>query len=997
MILKEVILTGIAMQATSNNVFLNDYPVFDMELEGVNISQCKYADICEIPELSPSDDFSVLLLNIRSCRKNFLEFSTLFSNYFSRFSCIALVETWLSDGYEDLFLINGFKAFNVNRNNYGGGIRLFCRFDLNVKILSDFTFVSNVHEILTVKILCAGKNVVLCVSYHAPSADHGDNYMFIEHNFSLLSRIKALGEPMIVIGDYNLNLLNCKKYLYIQEFINSMLELGLYCTVNIPTKYNHCNEITKFSILDQFWTSIPSDVRVSYVLPIDITDHFAVVNSFCLNHKKTQRTISRRTVSHANNVMFTRNFSAIYPYPVNNDFNDTFNNYFNNVFDIYDSSYPLVNKIIRENRNFPWVTERIRICIKKKSKLYRMYIRGTIIKADYTYYSNKLNTLLFKAERLYHYKKFLEEMKNSEKVWFHINQLLGSNGKSELTLLSVDGRSISGLEMVNYANRFFVNIAHNLTKDLPTFNHCRFYSPRIVDTCFLLPTDAGEVLSIISSLKKKGNGLYDLSVTCLKNNSVNFSCHFALLYNYSIEKECFPDLLKIAQVAAAHKSGSIDNIDNYRPISNLPVISKIFEKLTLRRLVSFVERYTIISDSQFGFQKGRDINQAVIKLTSLTIKAYHDKVYSVCFFLDLRKAFDTVDHNILLNKLDHNGFRGSSNNYLRSYLEGRMQYLQVNNFRSEKLPISKGVPQGSILGPLLFCLYINDLVYAVDAEVILFADDAAFVLTAPTLDLLYTRIKKLFNDLMRYLTYNKLVPNLKKSKLMYFTSRPVPDTLEDISFGTERIEWVSEMKYLGVVLSGKMTFQSHIEKVTGQLSRYIGVFSQLSKSIPIDILKLLYFSFIVPHLCLHIVVWGASPDFHMNKLKTKQNTLLRIILKVPYENGRPLMSNIELYKNLQVLNLDALYKLCLFKFMVQMLSGCLPNFYDMLLRPLLSEHNYNTRAGSFRHPLLSSEIERRSVKHQVILLYENVQQHFYLNMSVHKAVRKYKKYLLSSL
>ena len=156
--------------------------------------------------------------------------------------------------------------------------------------------------------------------------------------------------------------------------MNSMLELGLYCTVNIPTKYNHSNQITKFSILDQFWTTMPSYVRVCFILPIDITDHFAVVNSFNLSHNKNQRTISQRTVSHANNITFSRNLSTILPCSVNDDLNDTFDNCFTNVFDIYDKSYPLVNKVINDKRNSPWINDRIKFCIKKKSKLYRMYI-----------------------------------------------------------------------------------------------------------------------------------------------------------------------------------------------------------------------------------------------------------------------------------------------------------------------------------------------------------------------------------------------------------------------------------------------------------------------------------------------------------------------------------------------------------------------------------------------------------------------------------------------
>ena len=260
-----------------------------------------------------------------------------------------------------------------------------------------------------------------------------------------------------------------------------------------------------------------------------------------------------------------------------------------------------------------------------------------------------------------------------------------------------------------------------------------------------------EVNKVIRSLKNKGNGLQDISVLVIKKNIQVFSDHVTKLYNFSVDTVTFPNLLKTARVILGHKSGSKEEIDNYRPISNLPVLSKIFEKLTLIRLSSFVDKYNLISDCQFGFREGKDITQAAIRLTTSVVKAYHEKVYVSCFFLDLRKAFDTVDHTILLRKMYHMGFREHINPYIKSYLTGREQYVQVGDFRSDNLTITKGIPQGSILGPLLFSLYINDIVQYVDVEVVLFADDAVFIISAATLQRMYEKIRKLFSDLAKYL------------------------------------------------------------------------------------------------------------------------------------------------------------------------------------------------------------------------------------------------------
>ena len=328
-----------------------------------------------------------------------------------------------------------------------------------------------------------------------------------------------------------------------------------------------------------------------------------------------------------------------------------------------------------------------------------------------------------------------------------------------------------------------------------------------------------EVAGIIRGLKNKCSKLLDIHPSILKENLELFSQHIELLYNFSLVEAEFPNDLKVARVNPIHKSGQHDLIDNYRPISTLPVFSKVFEKLTYKRMENFIHKHKILTPCQFCFST----TYAIIRLLSNAVQAYHDKIYSVCFFLDLRKAFDTIDHKNMLRKLEHYGFRGQSHKYLGSYFHNRKQYVQLGNHKSSFLPFTHGVPQGSILGPLCFSIYINDMPLAVEASTVLFADDAAFVLTSDTIEGLYHKIQKLLSDLSSYLNMNRLIPNSGKSKLMMFTSRPLVNN-EKFFFGGEEIEWVNEFKYLGLTLSNTLSFAKHINKIASNISRITGTF-----------------------------------------------------------------------------------------------------------------------------------------------------------------------------
>ena len=501
-------------------------------------------------------------------------------------------------------------------------------------------------------------------------------------------------------------------------------------------------------------------------------------------------------------------------------------------------------------------------------------------------------------------------------------------------------------------------------------------------------------MRVIRGMKNKGSKLFDVHPTIIKENILFFGKLLSHLYNMSLTESTFPDASKIGRVTPIHKSGPTDVIDNYRPISALPVFSKIFEKLTYIRMDNFISRYDIISSCQYGFRSRKSTTHAVTKLLSYVVNAFHEKKFCACFYLDLRKAFDTIDHSILLKKLNHFGFRGQCYNYLKSYYQNRKQYVYLNGYKSEVLNIVNGVAQGSILGPLCFSLYINDLPSAVDAHTVLFADDAAFILTAHTIRELYDKINKLFSDLTKYLHMNRLVPNSKKSKLMMFSTRPIQN-LPNLFFSNEIIEWVNEFKYLGLIITNRLCFSSHIYKVALNVSRITGMFVNIRYTVPYKLLMRLYYALVFPHLTNHIIIWGSAPDCHLKILSTRLNNLLRVILGVKWVNHRPDISTQDMYNENKVLTVKSNFKYCLFKFLKQLIDGHLPEFYTALLEPHASLHTYGTRRNRFRHPALVSEVERRFLPHQLILLYDSLPEEFF-NVNLNTSLQNFKSLLLDT-
>ena len=519
----------------------------------------------------------------------------------------------------------------------------------------------------------------------------------------------------------------------------------------------------------------------------------------------------------------------------------------------YNNAFPLKKFQRKDPKYAPWISQNLMLCIRRKSKLYKLYLSGRICKPAYTSLKNRLTAIIRRAKRLHYVKLFHHAGCAPKQIWTIIDNLLTRKSTHTLRRLEIDGTVLTGLPLVNCINNYFTNAVLNITRGLTPLVVYPFMTPPVPNSCFFYPTTAREVDRVIMNLKNKGSKIHDIPTLLIKENKDIFAPQITSSYNSSLTESMYPDILKVGRLTPIYKSGPDDEISNYRPMSSLPSLSKLYETLTLNGMLCFITAFSIFNPAQYGFRSGRSTTQSIIKLLSYVTKAYNHRNYCVCFFLDLKKAFDSINHEVLFKKLFHYGFRGSSHDYLISYFTNRKQYVYLEGYKSGMEDVLCGVPQESILGPLCFNLYINDLPQAVSEDCVLFADDAVFIITSPDFSDLCTRIEKLFTDLQNYLNYNCLVPNATKSRLMCFSSNLVYH-LPDFIFSGGTIEWVSEFKYLVLILTNKMSFGRHINTVAPNISRISRMVWSVRGIFPQCILLKLYQVLALPHVNLNLEI-----------------------------------------------------------------------------------------------------------------------------------------------
>ena len=647
----------------------------------------------------------------------------------------------------------------------------------------------------------------------------------------------------------------------------------------------------------------------------------------------------------------------------------------------------------------PWIPKGILKSIKVKRNLLKIFKKtsnqDTFLK--YKLYRKTLNILRKNSKKMYYKQYFEKHIRNSKRTWSQINKILNRKSvTSKNTLLNVNGQLIDdNKKIANTFNRYFVNVAENLSKQIqkPNTEFQDYLKNPNMHSLFLKETTPHEISIIIANFdQNKSSDIYEISPKIIKQAGPALSNLLTIISNKSIKEGIFPDALKVSKILPLHKSDSVFEVSNYRPISLLPIISKIFEKLIFVRLNEFITKHQILYQNQFGFQKNKSTELAVNSIVSNVTKSLENKESAYCIFLDFAKAFDTVNHDILIQKLDYYGIRGNALNLFKSYLTERQQFTEIGDTLSDMEYIKCGVPQGSILGPILFLLYINDITESSTLlKFYLFADDTTLFYSCKADNNTEVVLNNELSKVSSWLASNKLSLNVAKSNFLSFSF--IKHTTIKLNINSIPLIEKQNTKYLGVIIDNKLDWKTHIQAVNTKLSKGIGLLSRIRHYVPKNVLKSLYYSFINPHIEYNLLNWSCTSKTNLECINTSMKKAIRIITFSKRQDH-----TLPLFHKLEILPLDSCIKLKQATFMWKFEYNFLPTAIMANFNTYSSEIITRLNMNKIRLPSPRLNIAKRLLTFEGVKLWNNeIPNGLKHSTSLRTFTKKYRSFLLSQL
>jgi len=900
-----------------------------------------------------SDKFFVFHQNIRSFNKNCDELLLFMNGLDVCIDVVILSETWFNE--DNCYDIPGYKSYHSYRKDRGGGgISIYVSAKLKSKIISDICVITPVAEFCGAAVSLSASVTINVIGFYRPPGNSTIEQFCNFYENSILSKFSP-SQMIVAGGDANINLLSSDGT--IDPYTDLMYSNCFLPCITLPTRVTSNTQ----TIIDHIWSNIISNVK-SGVFENDITDHYTIFT--CILDRRSVKTLVARKFRDCSEMNVSKlkerlslSLAGFHIYD-SIDIDLKTQIFLDVLYNVYNECCPVKTKLISISRlNKPWFDDDLRRLCDMKHGLFRRYKANEVSFSEYSYFKNKFTALLRRSKVNYFRDKFDRCKGNIRMTWRNINDVMGRGKRADIDKIIQSGESFEDdYEIACRFNQYFSSVAGELREAIPDSDASPlgFLGARSVDSLDFDHVTVSEVKTVIRAMPNKSGKIDSVPVFIFKKLEMVISPIICRLFNCSLIEKKFPSALKLAEVVPVHKSGSPYAVANYRPISILPVLSKIFEKIMRARLIEFLAEYNILCDHQFGFRAGRETSDAILEFLDHAYNSLDSKSYLISVFLDLSKAFDTLDHDILLSKLEHVEVRGVVLEWFSSYLSDRRQVVGVNGTCSSVKPMNTGVPQGSVLGPLLFLIYINDMsLCSKRLHFIHFADDTTVFRTGNDIMNLMGEVNTEFRKVDDWLIANKLSLNLTKSTFMVISHSNIPSDLS-LSVRNHNLSRVNFAKFLGVLIDDRLTFKCQIGELSNKLSKSVGILYKLSHYVPPSTLKSLYFSLCHFLISYGITAWGSSASTHLSRVVSLQNRAVRTL---------PMIGNVNNFSSYNILKINDLYKyFCCVKLFKCFREDSHKHFYDCFNK-LIPDHSHNTRHkanGYFNVPICHKTRSQRS-------------------------------------
>lgn len=903
-----------------------------------------------------------MYLNTQSMLAHMEELEVLIQN--ENPSVLLLSETRVTEDILDSEIsFKGYLTLRCNsESRHTGGVAILVKRNIVVKEISNIAIDKNTW-LLAIKIIKGFRNGVYVVVYHSPNASHSD---FIEYFENWCDNMLDEKDDVIITGDFNIDV--AKHSFYSKKLSQAINNLGMKQIVGEFTRITQLSS----TIIDLVITNnrkIQAQVLDTHV----ISDHCVI----------SVITVEKNTVQIISDVMIN-DYRAYSPEKLKSKLSKTNWDDVNKLsldfktVNFVQSLQDSVNELVKQKKLHvkhnikKWYTAELRSMQFNRDRCFKI-AKLTRQETDWNVYKTKRNEyskIIRLRKNAYIENQIDQHQKNSKQLWRILKGIVNNDSQKTYNCVTFQNREYeNSLEITEEFNKFFINSVKEINDSIPESKFIETPIPEVNESFSFETVSLENIIKIIQNMKNTST-TDGITVQVIKDGLPIIGNTLVEIINESLLTGVFPENWKVATIVPIPKIKQTKKCEEYRPINILPKYEQILEIIVKEQILKFIESKKILLDSQSGFRAKHSCETALNLVLADWKNQMENNNFTVSVFMDFKRAFETIDRNRLIKKLEVYGIRGTEKRWFESYLTLRYQKTKFNNQESNKLIIDLGVPQGSVLGPLLFILYINDIeLNCENCNINLFADDTLISVSDINLESAIIKINNNLHTISEWLKINKLKLNTDKTKAMIIGHRTIPiDLNTDIKIENVKLECVSQFKYLGVIIDNKLKFNGNVDYILKKVSKKISFLGRLTNKLSMTAKITVYKTLIAPHFnyCASILFLCNEGD--ISKLQKQQNRALRIILKCSkYTRVKDMLDTLDWLSIRQTITLNSL--LLIFK----SINNLLPRYMTKNLIYNRDIHNYQTRTrDDFRLPTATKTTTQNTLYYKGLKIFNEL-------------------------